>query len=124
MADSVVSYTNATTTLKMTSLSIAAVGTYPLGDKFNILGKFGISKNSADASGTGAASGFSANSSTSGVMIGLGAQFNFNSRDGIRLLYESRGKSEFIATDTGVNLPASSIGITVVSIGIVHNFGH
>ena len=94
----------------VSSLQLAAVGTYPINDMFDVFGKVGVAGNKVNTSGPLTCN----NCSKTDALIGVGGQYNINRRVGIRLQYEYLGK----ATDTGINDMAAS----TVSLGAVYNF--
>jgi OOP family OmpA-OmpF porin len=101
-------------TLAMNSTQVAAVGSYPLNSQFDLLGKLGVSRNSASSSGTGAFAGL-VNSSTSqsDLLIGVGAQYNVSSQFGIRVQYDSFGKFDS---------SSQPISASAISVGVVSSF--
>ena len=102
-------------TYKQSALKIAAVGTYPVNNQFDLFGKLGLAMVSGELSGTGFYSFVNYSATTNNLMYGLGGQFNVNPQFGIRLQYESLGKSKASSTATGVD-------VTVVSVGALFNF--
>lgn len=112
--DSTLSYAGVgDVTLAMHSLQAAAVGTYPLSSSFDLIGKLGLSANSASLSGTGAFATGGPSTSKTDLLIGIGAQYNINSQFSIRTQYESFG-----AFDGS----SSPIKASVFSLGTIYNF--
>jgi len=103
--------------LKSSSMQVAAVGTYPINDSFNVFGKLGLSNTKIDYTATvnGVSVGSSSASKTN-LMFGLGGQFNINQHFGIRAQYEDFGKVQF----SGVGAP--NVGVKAISVGGVYNF--
>lgn len=106
----------ATETLKTKSLNVAAVGTYPINDMFNVFGKLGLANTKIDYTLTSnfGATG-SASASKTNLMFGLGGQYNINQHFGIRAQYEDFGKVQFAGT-------GPNVGVKVISVGGVYNF--
>jgi len=97
------------------ALTLAAVGTFPVNNQFDLFGKVGVSSISGKLTGTGWYAGTYAKESTGNLMFGFGGQFNFNKKVGLRLQYESLGKSKSDPAATGVD-------VTVTSLGVYYNF--
>ena len=93
---------------KVKSTQIAATGTYPINEQFDVFAKLGYAANKLSTDAT------CDQCSKSDFMYGIGAQYNFNKQFGIRLQYEDIGK----VTDTGTDDPKA----TNVSLGVVYNF--
>ncbi|HUX91987.1 MAG TPA: porin family protein [Gallionellaceae bacterium] len=96
------------------------VGTYAVNDSFEVFGKLGLGSVSAKAAVTGTttlygATNTSMTANTNSVIYGIGAQYNFSKRVGIRAQYESLGKSTADSSVTGIDL-------TRTSVGLVYNF--
>ncbi len=118
VGDSTVNYLNATTTLKTSVTQITAVGTIPVSPQFDLFGKLGLAAITADVSGTGALVGMGASTTTSNLMFGIGAQFNFGQHFSIPVQYQNFGKAKFTATPAA----PSSIGVSAISVGFLYNF--
>jgi OmpA-OmpF porin, OOP family len=121
IADSTQTSANGTGTFtySQSMWSAVAVGTYAVNDNFEVFGKLGLGIVSAKAAVTGTTTLYgvpntSLSASTSSVIYGIGAQYNFNKRVGIRAQYEILGKTT----------PDSSAGLdlTRASAGLVYNF--
>jgi OmpA-OmpF porin, OOP family len=95
---------------KVKSTQIAAVGTYPINEQFDVFAKLGYAANKL----TGDAISGCNNCSKNDLMYGIGGQYNINKQIGIRLQYESLGKVEDSGTDDS--------SATNVSLGVVYNF--
>lgn len=108
--DSTVIATGGSATLTASAFQIAAVGSYPLTEQFDLLGKLGISSNKANGSNT---LGTSISSSNSSVLYGVGAQYHFNSIYTVRAQYENYGKFENVS---------SPMEASTISLGLVFNF--
>ncbi len=109
-----------TFTYSQSMWSAAAVGTYAVNDSFDVFGKLGLGMVSAKAAVTGTTTlngvtNTSLNATTSSVIYGIGAQYNFNKQVGIRAQYESLGKTTPDSSATGLDL-------TRLSVGLVYNF--
>ena len=107
-----------TETLKTSAIYIAAVGTLPVSDQFDLFGKLGLSSTRVDYS-----SNFfpSATTSTGNLMFGLGGQFNINPNFGIRVQYENFGKADF-PSGTFLVGQTTSIGLSTFTVGGVFSF--
>jgi OmpA-OmpF porin, OOP family len=92
------------------STQIAATGTYSINPQFDVFGKLGYAMNKIGGDATAGCS----KCSKDDLLYGLGAQYNFNKKIGLRLQYEEIGK----LTDTGTNSPEA----TNYSLGAVYNF--
>ena len=104
--DSTVSDPFGSATLSAYSFQIAAVGSLPLNEQFDLIGKIGLASNSEKYTG-------GASYSESDLLIGLGAQFHVNSRVSVRLLYDNYGKFD--------NYPYP-MKATSISVGVAYNF--
>lgn len=111
--DSTLDFGGSQATLAMSSFHVAAVGTYPLNPQFDLIGKLGLSSNSAKLTGTGALAGINSTDSKTDLLIGFGAQYNINEQASIRAQYESFGAMDSSSTP---------IKATAFSLGYVHNF--
>jgi len=108
----------ATETLKTSAVYIAAVGTLPLSDQFDLFGKLGLSSIGVDYSSNAFGS---LTQSQGNIMYGLGAQVNVSRNIGIRLQYENFGKVDFPTGTFG--LPRTiSVGLSTVTVGGVFSF--
>jgi len=111
---------------KATSWNLAGKGTLPLGDKFNIFGKLGVSSNRASSSTAttgGLVQNVSATKTRTDTLAGVGGTYHINSNISVRLEYESYGKfgnavNHVVATpgETG----RATIGLW--SVGMVYKF--
>jgi len=111
---------SATEKLKTSSFQVAAVGTFPINDMFNVFGKLGLANTKIDYSASVTNATFvpgvvtAASASKTNLMFGLGGQLNINQHFGIRLQYEDFGKVTFS------NAP--DVGVKLYSLGGVYNF--
>lgn len=78
-----------------TAWTLAAVGTFPVGHNFSLLGKLGVAfhytKTSATVNVPGASAGETESDHRAGFLWGLGAAYDFNPNFGVRLEYENFG---------------------------------
>ncbi len=113
-------------TLKTSVWYVAATGTLPLSNEFDLFGKLGLASTKIDYTSSGPLFGaLSVNGSKTNLMIGLGGQYNFSQNWGLRVQYENFGK-------TDVTFPANwlaagpaqtkSIGLSTFTVGGVYNF--
>ncbi len=112
VGDSTVTYPGGQTTYSQSAVKVAAVGTVPVAPQLDIFGKLGFDSISGTLSQTGFAD---QSASTGNLMFGIGAQYNFDKQIGMRVQYESLGKSKASSTGT-------STDITMFSIGVVFHF--
>lgn len=80
-------------TFKETAWFLAGKGTLPINEQFNVFGKLGVTFNhvknsSSDTDGWS----YSASDNRTGVLYGVGAEYNVTKQIGIRLEYEDFGK--------------------------------
>lgn len=111
-----------TETMKTSSLQVAAVGTYPINEQFDVFGKLGLASNKGDYSCSVTVAGTagacpSVSASKTSVMYGIGAKYNINKTWGLRLQYENYGKVDF--TQGGAT---QSFKFSAISFGGVYNF--
>jgi OOP family OmpA-OmpF porin len=103
--------------LSSKSVTIAALGLYPLGSGFDLMGKLGVSMNSAAAKTTGTLvftdGTTSSTASRSDVLFGLGAQYHVNSQLSVRALYENFGKFDS---------SSAPLAVTALSLGVAYSF--
>ena len=107
--DSTITGSGGSATVSASAFQIAAIGSLPLNPQFDLIGKLGVSHNSAK--GGGLAAGIS--TSNNSVLFGVGAQYHFNSQVSLRAQYENYGKFE-----SGSN----PMEATAISLGVVYNF--
>jgi OmpA-OmpF porin, OOP family len=103
-----------TVTARQSAFRASAVGTIPLGEKFDLFGKIGLASIYAEQYGTGNTSAYSTET-TSNVAVGFGGQFNINRSFGVRVQYESLGQRKLGPTTTAID-------ISVTSVGFVYTF--
>jgi OOP family OmpA-OmpF porin len=115
--DSTITAGTASGTVSASSAQAALVGSLPLTPQFDLIGKIGVASNKhkIDATSSGVTV-VSMSSSQNDLLIGLGAQYNFNSQLSMRAQYESFGKFGDFGT-TGVAMKASAL-----SVGVAYNF--
>ncbi len=94
----------------VSSIQVAAVGTYPINDMFDVYAKLGMASNKVNHSGPGTCN----SCSKTDLMYGVGGQYNVNKQVGIRLEYDQLGK----ASNTGNN----DLGASTISAGVIYNF--
>lgn len=105
-------------TLKTKILQVAAVGTFPVSDTFELFGKLGLANDKFDytySDTTGTTSSSSA--SKTNLMYGVGGQFNINKNLGIRVQYQDFGKATFSPCTSGCD-----IGAKLISAGVIYNY--
>jgi OmpA-OmpF porin, OOP family len=97
------------TSYKASAFQLAATGTYPINDQFDVYAKLGASANKVSASGYTCS-----NCSKTDLLYGVGGQYNIDRNWGVRLEYEGLGK----ATNAGVN----DMSASTLSLGAVYAF--
>jgi OmpA-OmpF porin, OOP family len=117
--------TTASETLKASSLQVAAVGTFPINDMFNVFGKLGLASSKLEyscfvTSGAVTVTCPTFSGSKTNLMFGLGGKFNINKNWGIRVQYEDFGKVDLPAGSIAAG--ATPVSITAFSIGGVYSF--
>ncbi|MGB7650241.1 MAG: outer membrane beta-barrel protein [Gallionella sp.] len=101
-------YTNVSATgSTVSSMSAAAVATYPVAAQFDLLGKLGLAMNTIAATG-------GASTSKADLYFAVGAQYNLSTQLSVRAQYENLGKFDF-----GQNFTASG---SVISAGAAYTF--
>lgn len=103
-----------TVTAKQSAFKVAAVGTLPLNEKFELFGKVGFASIYGQQDGTGIYS-TTYSETTSNVMYGMGGQVNINNKFALRLQYEALGQRKLAPSATAVD-------ISVTSLGLVYTF--
>ena len=111
LGDSTLSNSIGGVTLSAKSVTLSAIGAYPLNSTFDLLGKVGFASNSYTVAATGGytfADGTqSASGSSSGTNWGVGAAYHATTKVGVRAMYESLGTFA-----TGVTASAVTLGVT------------
>lgn len=97
-------------TTSASSFQVSAVGSLPLNNQFDLIGKLGLASNSQDFAD---ATGYSLSWSQGDLLIGFGAQFHINSQVTVRALYDNYGKFD----NTYYPMKASSF-----SLGVTYDF--
>lgn len=96
------------------SLQIASVGTIPINQDFDLIGKIGLAHNMGTGTEGTTLPGRSGNHiSHNDVFVGFGAQYYFNSEVSLHVLYANYGKFE--------NSP-SPLKASSVSLGMTYNY--
>jgi hypothetical protein len=96
------------------SLQIAAAGTLPVSQDFDLIGKIGLARNMAVGRGGVTIPGRSGTTIMQGdIAVGLGAQYHITPKVDLHVLYYNYGKFE----NTASPIKASS-----VSLGMTYNY--
>jgi opacity protein-like surface antigen len=90
---------------------VSAVGTYPLNKYFDLFGKFGWNTITTSQTLNRLTGPTSSSATTTNLTYGLGAQYNISAHFGIRVQYESLGKSKLDSAATGADTSRSTIGV-------------
>lgn len=106
-------------TLKNSAVQIAAVGSYPVGGSFDLIGKLGLSINSNKFTGTGADAGLNTSNTSTALMYGVGVQYHISEQVSIRAQYEDFGKS---TVSENLGNRSWKMGTTMASLGMGYNF--
>jgi OOP family OmpA-OmpF porin len=118
IGDSTLNSGSGSATITNSAVQVAAVGTYPVNESFDLFGKLGVSINSVKASGSGSFSDLNVNHSTSwSSLIGIGVQYYVNRQLGIRAQYENF--SAFTVTN---NSQSWNVRESLPSVGVVYKF--
>lgn len=86
----------------VTSVNLAAVGVLPVGDRFGLFGKAGISFTSYDASGSASGFTFTGSDDETELLWGFGATYNFTPNLAIRAEWERLNKSDVDMMSIGI----------------------
>lgn len=78
-----------------TAMTLSAVGTLPVSEQLNLLGKLGFGSWKFDAGSNGKDTG-------TDLAWGMGAQFNLSSKVGMRAEYESVNTGEYLIGDLSI----------------------
>lgn len=111
VGDSTASDSFGSITYTQSALQAFGVFTLPLNSSFDLFGKLGVSANTGKLTGTGSYAGINGSYTNSDLAYGIGGQFNINQLVGIRLQYESYGKSKAASSAPGTDLTRVSAGV-------------
>ncbi len=100
--------TGTSSTLRQSDARFLAVGILPLNQSVELFGKAGLGAHYARI--TNNVNGNYNYYTNTNLILGVGAQFNINSRFGLRLQYEALGKAKATETDPGADLSRVSLG--------------
>ena len=114
--DSTLSYGGiGSATLATSSLHVAAVGTYPLTARYDLIGKLGLSANKENLTGFANQS-----QSKTDLLLGIGAQYHINSQYAVRAQYENFGK--FSGSPNPADGSSSAVKVSAISVGLTYDF--
>lgn len=99
-------------TAKVSSFTVAAVGSYPNNNQFSAIGKLGLAMNKVSA--TGNFVGATGNDSKNSLYFAVGAQYNINQQFAVRAQYESFGDFTTKGGTGTAQAAASAFGIAGV----------
>jgi len=108
--DSTVVDGSGSSTARQGDLRFLAVGYLPLSPQFEIFGKAGLGLHSVKMLGTGSYPSTASPNTTMNVILGVGAQVNFNTRFAMRLQFESLGKAKSGTADPGADISRVTVG--------------
>lgn len=114
--DSTLTQGASTLTAKVSSLTVAAVGNYPINDQFSAIGKLGVAMNKLSVSGNFAGAAYT--DSKNSLYFAVGGQYNINQQFAVRVQYENFG--DF--TSKGGATSASQAAASAFGIAGVINF--
>lgn len=95
----------------MTGLQLSAIGSYPISNEAELLGKIGLASIKAKESVSVSGSTFSSDNSNSNLTFGLGARFKISDKIAIRVMYEDFGTIKAHSTSSGSNATLLSAGL-------------
>lgn len=98
----------------MSAFQVAATGTYPINQMFDLYAKLGMSANKVSLSGATWNAGVS--SSKTSLLYGVGGQYNINNNWGVRVEWAHLGD----ATSNSLGVP--NISNSTLSVGGVYTF--
>lgn len=87
-AEGVIGATAATADVDIDGFGLALTGAVPLGEKFSLIGRVGIYSWDADGSGSAGAVTISADDDGTDMVYGIGGQYDFTDRLGLRIEWE------------------------------------
>jgi len=99
-------------TIKVSSFTVAAVGSYPLNAQFSAIGKLGMAMNKLNYSGNFA--GSTGSDSKNSLYFAVGGQYNINQQFAVRAQYESFGDFTTKGGTGAAQAAASAFGIAGV----------
>jgi OOP family OmpA-OmpF porin len=95
------------------------LGIWPIGERFSVFGRVGIALMSVDADATvsidGEAASDSVGTDRSNMVYGIGGEFSFNERFGVRLGWDRYA-------EVGSEDQAGEVDIDLISLGLRYNF--
>jgi OOP family OmpA-OmpF porin len=100
-----------TARLKVQGVTFSAVGMLPLNDAFSLIGKLGAAQMSAKYGEHSAASTLTVKSSTTTLLVGVGAEYKLTPALALRAEYEHYGKFKLGDTTAKVAADMASIGL-------------
>lgn len=118
-------FINSKEILKSSAAHLAAVGTFPFNDHFSLFGKLGTANTTVDYSYSSTGTTASASGTKSNMMFGIGGQYNFNKRWGLRVQYIDFGKTRVgpvVSNGVAQAGTTGDIGMAVFSVGGLYNF--
>jgi OmpA-OmpF porin, OOP family len=112
--------TNGQANYEARSWWLAGKGTFPINDRFEVYGKLGLAFNRAEVSGasnnaalnTAIGAPFSNEKTHTGLLAGLGAEYRFNNKVGLRLDYTDYGKFRTAGSGGEARAALWSAGVT------------
>jgi len=105
-----------TATIEVSGFNFAVVGSFPVGERFELMAKAGLFRWDLDANASSSVFGSGSESETGfDPMFGIGASFNFTSKFGVRVEYE-----KFL--DVGDEDTTGQSDVDLISASLVFRF--
>lgn len=96
-------------------MQVSATGTFPISGPFSLIGKVGLARTTVDLNAYNSFGSYSPSATTTQLAWGVGAQFDFANRLGIRAQYEDFGQ-------VGDSNTTGTAKLTMMSAGLVVKF--
>lgn len=96
-------------------LQVSATGKFPISGPFSLIGKVGLARTTVDLSATNSLGSYSPSATTTKLAWGVGGQYDFANRLGIRAQYEDFG-------EVGDANTTGTAKLTMISAGLVMKF--
>lgn len=97
--------------MSMTGFQLSAIGSYPISNEAELLGKIGFASLKAKESVTVGGYSASSDNSNSNVTFGIGARYKVSDKMAIRAMYEDFGTIKADSTSSGSKVTLLSAGL-------------